>query len=128
MKEKELFVWLKDNHYPDLEHSPEVYDGFDCVTKEAGMFIELKSRNTHYDTLLLEKKKFDFLVAKAEELGLKAWYINYTPNGVWSFPLSDMAEPVWEEKWLPVTTEFSNKSKIMKQVTFLSIVDGVKIK
>lgn len=128
MKEKELFSWLKDNHFPDLEHSPEVYDGFDCVTKKFGMFIELKSRNTHYDTLLLEKKKYDFLVTKAEELGLKAWYVNYTPKGVWSFPLSDMTDLVWEEKWLPVTTEFTNKSKMMKEVTFLSIESGTEIK
>jgi len=110
MKEKELFEWLKEKHFPDLEHSPQVYDGFDCVTIKFGMFIELKSRNTHYDTLLLEKKKFDFLVTKAKELGLTAWYVNYTPSGVWSFKLDDENDFVWEDKWLPVTTEFTNKS------------------
>ena len=128
MKEKELFAWLKDNHFPDLEHSPQIYDGFDCVTKKFGMFIELKSRNTHYDTLLLEKKKFDFLVTKAKELGLTAWYVNYTPSGVWSFKLDNENDFVWEDKWLPVTTEFTNKSKIMKQVTFLPLSMGIQIK
>jgi hypothetical protein len=29
---------------------------------------------------------------------------------------------------LPVTTEFANKNKMMKPVTFLKIVDGTKIK
>jgi hypothetical protein len=128
MKERELFEWLKEKHFPDLEHSPQVYDGFDCVTKKFGMFIELKSRNTHYDTLLLEKKKFDFLVTKAKELGLTAWYVNYTPSGVWSFKLDDENDFVWEDKWLPVTTEFTNKSKIMKQVTFLPLSMGIQIK
>ena len=128
MKEKELFEWLKEKHFPDLEHSPEIYDGFDCVTKKYGMFIELKSRNTHYDTLLLEKKKFDFLVTKAKELGLTAWYVNYTPSGVWSFKLDDENDFVWEDKWLPVTTEFTNKNKIMKPVTFLPLSMGIQIK
>ena len=128
MKERELFEWLKEKHFPDLEHSPEIYDGFDCVTKKFGMFIELKSRNTHYDTLLLEKKKFDFLVTKAKELGLTAWYVNYTPSGIWSFKLDDENDFVWEDKWLPVTTEFTNKSKIMKPVTFLPLSMGIQIK
>lgn len=128
MKEQELFSWLKDNLFADLEKSPDTYDGFDCQSTEHSLFIELKSRNTHYDTLLLEKKKFDFLVSKAYDLGLKAWYINSTPEGVWSFPLTDSDELVWEEKWLPVTTEFANKSKTMKTVTFLSLDKGYKIK
>lgn len=128
MKEQELFEWLKDNHFSDLEHSPETFDGFDCSTKKFNMFIELKSRNTHYDTLLLEKKKYDFLTAKAKELGLDPWYVNSTPEGVWSFKLSDEKEIVWEEKWLPVTTEFANKTKTMKQVTFLPTSMGIQIK
>ena len=128
MKEQELFNWLKEEHFPDLIHSPELFDGFDCITDMYKMFIELKSRNTHYDTLLLEKKKYDFLITKSAELGLTPYYINYTPEGVWSFRLDLMNDLVWEDKWLPVTTEFANKNKMMKPVTFLKIVDGTKIK
>ncbi len=54
MKEQELFDWLKAGHYSDLEKSSKEYDGFDCTSGHYKMFIELKSRNTHYDTLLLE--------------------------------------------------------------------------
>ena len=127
MKEQELFEWLKQHHFPDLEHSPNSYDGFDCLSDDYRMFIELKSRNTHYDTLLLEKKKYDYLIDNAKELGYYAWYINYTPDGVWGFPLSSMTDLKWEDKWLPVTTEFANKEKITKSVTFLSVKDGHKI-
>jgi hypothetical protein len=127
VKETELFLWLK-TEMPDLEHSPNEFDGFDCVTQQHGMFIELKSRNTHYDTLLLERKKYDFLTATASALGLRPYYINSTPVGVWRFPLDELTDIVWEEKWLPVTTEFVNKSKIMKEVTFLHTDTGVKIK
>ena len=127
MKEQELFEWLKQYHFPDLEHSPNSYDGFDCLSDDYRMFIELKSRNTHYDTLLLEKKKYDYLIDNAKELDYYAWYINYTPDGVWGFPLSSMTDLKWEDKWLPVTTEFANKEKITKSVTFLSVKDGHKI-
>jgi len=128
MKEQELFEWLKQHHFPDLEHSPNSYDGFDCLSDDYRMFIELKSRNTHYDTLLLEKKKYDYLIDNAKELGYKAWYINYTPDGVWGFPISaESFKPVWEEKWLPITTEFANKEKMTKLVTFLPVASGFKL-
>ena len=127
MKEQELFDWLKDNLLPDLERSPETYDGFDCISQEKHLFIELKSRNTHYDTLLLEKKKFDFLRQKSSDLRLLPTYINSTPNGIWQFNLS-LIYPVWEEKWLPTTTEFANTSKKIKEVTFLSTSEGIQLK
>ena len=65
MREPELFEWLKDNLYPDLSRSESEFDGFDCISDEKKLFIELKSRNTHYDELLIEKYKFDFLVTEA---------------------------------------------------------------
>lgn len=112
---------------PDLERSEDQFDGFDCVSKEYNMFIELKSRRTHYDTLLMEKKKYDFLRDTATAMGLHPYYINSTPNGVYQFPILELDDLVWEEKWLPVTTDFANKNKIMKMVTFLPIEKGIKI-
>ena len=123
-----MFDWLKSEHYSDLEHSPGTYDGFDCTSLNHKLFIELKSRLTHYDTLLLEKKKYDFLTETASSLGLEPYYINSTPSGVWKFHLSKLKDIEWEEKWLPVTTEFANKSKITKEVTFLHTDSGEKIK
>ena len=122
MKEQELFDWLKAGHYSDLEKSSNEYDGFDCTSSRFQMFIELKSRLTHYDTLLLERKKFDFLVVTAEVLGYQPWYINSTPLGVWAFPLNSVVKDLeWVDKWLPTTTEFQNKSKTSKLVTFLPL-------
>jgi len=128
MKEQELFDWLKAGHYSDLEKSSNEYDGFDCTSSRFQMFIELKSRLTHYDTLLLERKKFDFLVVTAEVLGYQPWYINSTPLGVWAFPLNSVVKDLeWVDKWLPTTTEFQNKSKTSKLVTFLPLELGVKL-
>jgi len=92
------------------------------------MFIELKSRHTHYDTLLLEKKKYDFLITEAVTNELKPYYINSTPEGIWQFNLLDIKDIKWEQKWLPTTTEFTNTNKKIKEITFLHIDIGIKLK
>lgn len=127
MKEQELFLWLKENHFPDLTHSPEQYDGFDCTTDEYKMFVELKSRKTHYPELLIEKMKYDFLIEEAKRLNLFPYYINYTPEGVFCFRLDELPEIEWVDKWLPITTEFANKNNKMKLVGFLKIEWGTKL-
>lgn len=127
MKEQELFDWLKAEKFPDLIHSPEVYDGFDCVSEEQKLFIELKCRRTHYPELLIEKMKYDFLLEESAKLGLSPWYVNSTPEGIWAFALLDLKDITWAEKWLPSTTEFANKNNKMKMVGFIHVDQGFKI-
>jgi hypothetical protein len=127
LKEQELFDWLKAEKFPDLIHSPEVYDGFDCVSEKEKLFIELKSRRTHYPELLIEKMKYDFLLEESAKLGLAPWYVNHTPEGIWAFALLDLKEIEWAEKWLPSTTEFANKNNKMKMVGFIHVDQGFKI-
>ena len=123
-KEPQLFEYLKENYYPDLEKSEE-FDNWDCISLEAKMFIELKSRKTHYPDLLIEESKYQGLLLAAGIRSLTPWYINSTPAGVWGFNLTDIPQPKWEEKWLPITTEFENRTKRTKLVGFLKIEDGV---
>jgi len=127
LKEQELFDWLKAEKFPDLIHSPEVYDGFDCVSEKEKLFIELKSRRTHYPELLIEKMKYDFLLEESAKLGLSPWYVNHTPEGIWAFALLDIKDIEWAEKWLPSTTEFANKNNKMKMVGFIHVDQGFKI-
>ena len=123
-KEPQLFEYLKENYYSDLEKSEE-FDNWDCISLEAKMFIELKSRKTHYPDLLIEESKYQGLILAAGIRSLTPWYINSTPAGVWGFNLTDIPQPKWEEKWLPITTEFENRTKRTKLVGFLKIEDGV---
>jgi hypothetical protein len=127
MKEQELFDWLKAEKFPDLVHSPEVYDGFDCISESEKLFIELKCRRTHYPELLIEKMKYDFLLEESSKLGLSPWYVNSTPDGIWAFALLDLKEIEWADKWLPSTTEFANKNNKMKMVGFINVSQGFKI-
>ena len=77
-KEPELFEYLKEKYYPDLEKSEE-FDNWDCISLEAKMFIELKSRKTHYPDLLIEESKYQGLLLAAGIRSLTPWYINSTP-------------------------------------------------
>ena len=123
-KEPQLFDYLKENYYSDLEKSEE-FDNWDCISLEAKMFIELKSRKTHYPDLLIEESKYQGLILAAGIRSLTPWYINSTPAGVWGFNLTDIPQPKWEEKWLPITTEFENRTKRTKLVGFLKLEDGI---
>jgi hypothetical protein len=127
LKELELFDYLKDNLYPDLEKSIGIFDSFDCISKLAGHYIELKCRNTHYDTLLIEEMKYRKLITQAAERDLIPFYINSTPKGVFSFDLMDLAEPEWVAHWMPATTEFARSNKISKLVGYLPIEEGIQL-
>ena len=127
MKEIELFDYLRTNLYPDLEKSIGIFDSFDCISKLAGHYIELKCRHTHYDTLLIEEMKYRKLNTQAAERDLIPFYINSTPKGVFSFDLMDLAEPEWVKHWMPATTEFTRSNKISKLVGYLPIEEGIQL-
>ena len=127
LKEPELFSYLKEFYYPDLFKSQAKYAHYDCTTNKHKLYIELKSRNTHYDELIIEKDKYDGLHSAAFFLGYKPTYINSTPAGIWQFDLSALPEPKWEDKWLPQNTEFSNRGNKTKVVGYLHIKDGKEL-
>ena len=124
LKEPELLDYLKEFYYSDLEKSEE-FDNWDCISLEHKMFIELKSRKTHYPDLLIEESKYQGLLLAAGIRSLTPWYINATPEGIWGFNLLTVAQPKWEEKWLPITTEFANKTNRTKLVGFLKLEEGI---
>ena len=127
MKEQELFEYLKDKYYSDLERTTDQYNNFDCESVEFGVFIELKSRNTHYPTLLIEFAKYRHLMEKAEAKSSTPWYINSTPEGVFGFNLHSIKEPAWHTKRLPSTTEFSNRSHRNKVIGYLDVELGHRL-
>ena len=127
MNEDDLFSYLKNFLYPDLVRSEGIYDAYDCVSKQAGHYIELKCRATHYDTLLIEEMKYRKLITQAAERDLIPFYINSTPEGLFSFDLMDIPEPVWFTQQMPATTEFENENKIDKLVGYLPVEEAVRL-
>jgi len=127
LKEAELFEYLQANLYPDLVKSPGIYDSFDCISELAGHYIELKCRQTHYPTLLIEEMKYRKLITQSAERDLIPFYINSTPLGIYAFDLMDIPEPQWYSEFMPVSTEFENKDKVYKLVGYLDINEAVKL-
>lgn len=126
MSELRLFEFLRLNFLPDLEKSANQFERFDCTSQSAKLHIELKCRRSHYDTLLIEKKKFDALIVRSAQLQFSPCYINSTPQGIFGFNLSKL-EPQWQTELMPATTDFDNNTKIEKVVGFLSVADSVHL-
>ena len=125
-KEPDLFTWLKA-HIPDLEKAKSRYSRHDCVSKEQNKYFELKCRGTHYDTLLIEKKKYDSILNKAIQNDSEAIYICSTPKGVWYFNLKELSLK-WEINHKnPATTYFARGGRIAKEVSYIPIEQGKQI-
>lgn len=121
--EKELFDYLRANVYPDLVKSHKPMSRWDCYSPTFYHRIELKCRGKHYDTLLLEKKKYDALMRKCSDTIDTPIYINSTPNGIYRFDLF-LITPNWEIQYHNKTTQFSQTNKIPKEVAMLPVKDA----
>lgn len=114
--EKDLFNYIKDNYMPDLELAKDKYSAYDCYSKKHKCVIELKCRRTHYDTLFIEKMKYDKLMS----LGCQVRYINSTPKGIYSFNLNTL-DTHWVDRTMKKQTDFSNNKKVVKKVMELKV-------
>jgi len=128
LREQELFDLIKSTVLPDLVTARHQFSKWDCYSPKSRARIELKCRRTHYDTLVIERKKYDALMDKAVRNNDRPLYINSTPNGVYSFDLSVIDEPDWFMKSMPETTEFSSRHYIKKEVGMLSVKSASNIK
>ena len=127
MNEELLFTFLREGLYPDLVKSEGIYDAYDCISRQAGHYIELKCRARHNNTVLIEEMKYRKLITQAAERDLVPYYINSTPLGIYSFDLMDLPEPVWYVQYLPATTEFEKIGKVDKLVGYLPIEEAVQL-
>lgn len=122
LTEAGLYELLRDNLYEDLVRvSNDEYSVNDCWSQDHGVYIELKCRRAHYPTLMIEKLKYDRLVAEANKIGMLPLYICSTPEGIYEFNL-DLVPIKWEEMDnLPATTEFANQEKVVKTIAMLPL-------
>lgn len=124
--EEQLFDWLKEFVYFDLVKAKNQMSRWDCYSPKFKHRIELKCRRKHYPTLLLEKKKYNAMIFETGKHLDIPMYINSTPEGIYSFDLLEI-DPIWVEKKLRATTEFSNNNIITKEVAFLSLDEAIKL-
>lgn len=126
-KEKDLFEWLSKNHYKTLVNSKNPISRWDCYDIETQNRIELKCRRKHYNTLILEKSKYDAIVKESDKNLDTPIYINSTPEGIYLFNLNKI-DIKWFTKSLPASTEFKKRMWIKKEITELDINKAIKLK
>jgi len=121
-KEQDLFDWLKLK-IPDLVKSSDRFSVWDCYSESIKCRIELKCRRKHYNTLLIEKKKYDSMIAKCGSNETPV-YLNSTPKGIYGWNLKNL-KIEWETNNLnPATTDFDRNKRIPKEVGYLNIKEA----
>ena len=122
--EVDLFWALKDL-VPDLKQCQDEFSRYDCFSVKHNVYVELKCRRTHYDDLLIERSKYNALMQRSK--GYVPFYICSTPEGVYSFNLKELRQPIWQDKQMPKTTDFKNNEEVTKSVGFLHISKANKL-
>ena len=109
----------------DLEHSGEGYERYDAKGKTPKGFdcvIEMKFRNKHYKTKMLEKDKYDALMTFE---GVKIYFVN-DEKGNYLYYLNDLKMPDTVKKYCPDTTMWTKK-RLLKDVYLLEENDAIRI-
>ena len=92
----------------------ESWDAEGLTPKGKECVIEMKFRNKHYNTKMIEKFKYDKLIGT----GKVALYFVNDPKANYLFWLNDIEMPEPENKYCPETTMWGNK-KVLKPVYLL---------
>ena len=114
--ENDLFNILKKYVWKDLEHTPNKFDSCDTTFSNKTGGCELKCRRKHYNTLRIEKEKYDHLMNNYQ----RKYYCCSTPLNIFCFNL-DKIKPVWETTLNPLSTEFENKEMVWKETYDIQI-------
>jgi|TARA_A100000171_G_C2103062_1_gene130800 hypothetical protein len=93
-------------HYDAKGKTPK---GFDCV-------IEMKFRETYYETKMLEAYKYQKLMELPKEV-VKLYFVN-DPKGNFMFWLNNISLPPTVDKYCPDTTMWTKK-RVIKPVYLL---------
>lgn len=126
--ELNLVRLLRKEYIPDLTSAEKSNSHYDAISFQMNTIVELKCRKSHYDNLMLEKIRYERLLTIAARENMGCLYIVSSPQGVWSFDLLSINEPIWKTKSLPSKTAWSkNRKMIDKKVGYLSIYEGTNI-
>lgn len=121
LTEKDLFNWFKNTRFSDIEQTSQ-YSYTDAYIPSLNVYVEFKCRREHYDALLIEKAKWNYLHKLPN-----CRYVNSTPRGIYSFNIPSIPRPSWHMRVLPRTTQFKDIDKIIKEVGYLHIRQAVEL-
>jgi len=122
MTQSEIVARLNEL-YPDL-NLVECQDQFCSYDAESDNYIvEIKSRDTEYDSWIIEKSKFDKNIVKSVETTKKFIYLTEYKGKIMTWNIHNLVRKgydfQWTEQLMPETTEFDNTNVITKVVGYL---------
>lgn len=101
----------------------KIYDAIGKTQKGVDCVIEMKFRKTHYDEKMLEKEKYDNLMAIDDVV--KLFFVN-DPKGNFMYYLNTLEMPKPVKKYCPDTTVYTKK-RLLKDVYLLKENQAVRI-
>ena len=109
--------------YPDL-NLVECEDQFcSCDAESDNYIVEIKSRDTEYDSWIIEKYKFEKNIVKSVETTKKFIYLTEYNGKIMTWNIHNLVRKgydfQWTEQLMPETTEFDNTNVITKVVGYL---------
>jgi len=128
--EQSLYEALRDSLIPDLLNYKSNFSRYDCFSEDFNMQIELKCRTRHFDELLIEHIKYEYMMQESAKNKTRAIYINSTPQGVWAFDLNHISKTnalSWEVRNLPAKTHWDRGQTKSKKISYLHIDLGHNI-
>lgn len=108
-----------------LEHTGEGFKSYDAVGKTpkgVEVVIEMKFRGKYYKEKMIEKFKYDKLMATKKV----ALYFVSDPKGSYIFHLNNLNDLKIKNMYCPSTTLWDNK-KVMKPCYLLKEEDGIRM-
>ncbi len=132
-----LFLPNTDKHYHKRYFTMnEGNSGYDCLVNRINnntkkqvkrMIFEVKVRNRHYPTLILEKVKFDKLSRLVTDPITGIYYVNFTPYMTVVFDLLKLKNEgkiEFKEESHNIQTVDKSLGKTIKQIAHLNVSDG----
>ena len=109
--------------YPDL-NLVECEDQFCfCDAESDNYIVEIKSRDTEYESWIIEKSKFDKNIVKSVETTKKFIYLTEYKGKIMTWNIHNLVRKgydfQWTEQLMPETTEFDDTNVITKVVGYL---------
>ncbi len=126
MKDAEIDILNQYEEYAKtkLEHSKYEYEKFDA--SNVFQLVEIKDREAHYDSLVIEFDKFAYNRTLAILESKEFIYVNRTPKGnIYEFNISKLIKNRynfrWEWRMMPKTSKFGNQEKVNKYVGYVDV-------
>jgi len=111
----------------ELEHCGDGVSRYDAIGKTSkgiDCVIEMKFRNKYYEDKMLEKEKYDALMALDKDI-VKIYFVN-DPKGNFMYWLNTLLMPDPVKKYCPDTTIWTKK-RLLKDVYLLKENEAVRI-